>query len=138
MTTVLRYAASTFVDIYKKNVSKKSFFMSIYISISYLDIFPLISRSVIVSINELTLILESIIIGQCDIKNIITLPFWGLDIYYHLYRSRSYGTRCDASDNVSLVLQTAGYSICLVNLLNFIHPRYQCKVLFNKLYQFTF
>ena len=42
------------------------------VHIGKFDIFPLISVSDIIAMNELTLILE--IIAQCDVKHVMTLP----------------------------------------------------------------
>ena len=60
------------------------------------DIFPLISKSDIVSINDLTLILK--IISQCDdkhfmmlqIKIITTCTFEGREMHYHKYHNSFY------------------------------------------------
>ena len=78
------------------------------IFISNLDIFSLISLSDIVSINNLTLILQ--IISEHDVKHIATLPIKTImpvlkvltnDHQYHCF---SYRTRYDTSNNVCLVL----------------------------------
>jgi len=42
------------------------------IAIGNFEIFPLISGSILVSIHDITVILK--IIGQCDVKRIMTLP----------------------------------------------------------------
>ena len=57
---------------YNINIYKATNSMSLFLFIGKLAIFPLISTSDIFSINELTLILN--IIGQCDVKHIMTFP----------------------------------------------------------------
>ena len=68
-------------------------------------------------VQELTLILK--IIGQCDIKHILTslnnnnASFEDLDLNYH---SSFCLTCCDTSNNVCLDLQNCRYSILIINL----------------------